>query len=159
PKDQERARVEMRRLNQFQSLLGSGAALSYLAFNTLFMKIWWMHKANPILPAEVSLQIAFALNMAVSACGDFGLQLALRAGAQGLRVIGGMVGITAIINVGLSIVAMKRQWLEGIALATVVAQALLMLGSSHYLCRRMQLKWLPWALRGCIFPLIGVGFA
>ncbi len=48
--DQQRARTEMRRLNQFQTLLGCGAALAYLAGNNLFMRIWWLHKEIPFRP-------------------------------------------------------------------------------------------------------------
>ncbi len=94
PKDQERVRVEMRRLNQFQTLLGCGAALAYLAGNNLFMKIWWLHKADPIAPAAPPLLLAFALNMAVTASGDVGIQLALRSGKRGMRVMGMVIGGT-----------------------------------------------------------------
>ncbi|MDB6022024.1 MAG: hypothetical protein JWQ04_1881 [Pedosphaera sp.] len=159
PKDQQRVRVEMNRLNQFQILLGCGAALSYLAFNDIFMKIWWFHTAHPIPPAALPLQIAFALNLAVTASGDTGLQLALRSGSQGLRMGGMLVATTGLLNVVLSLIAMKMNYLPGIALATVLAQAVAMLGSSFYICRHLKIAWLPWAFKGCILPLIGISFA
>src|SRR5579884_1147192 len=140
--DQQRVRVEMRRLNQFQVLLGCGAALAYLAFNSIFMKIWWMHKANPILPAALPLQLAFALNLAVTSSGDAALQVSTRAGQNGLRVIGALSAITGLVNLGLSIVAMRMGSLTGIAMATVLAQSLGMLASSFYLCRHLKMAWL-----------------
>ena len=159
PKDHERVRVEMRRLNQFQTLLGCGASLAYLAGNDIFMKVWWLHKANPILPAALPLQLAFALNLAVTASGDAGLQLAFRAGSRGLRFVGGTVALTGLLNVALSIVAMKMGSLQGIALATVVAQSLAMLASSYYISRYLKMAWLPWAFKGCFLPLLGISFA
>ncbi|HZV36339.1 MAG TPA: hypothetical protein VFB72_17315, partial [Verrucomicrobiae bacterium] len=157
--DQQRVRVEMRRLNQFQVLLGCGAALAYLAFNSIFMKIWWMHKANPILPAALPLQLAFALNLAVTSSGDAALQVSTRAGQNGLRVIGALSAITGLVNLGLSIVAMRMGSLTGIAMATVLAQSLGMLASSFYLCRHLKMAWLPWAFKGCILPLALIGLA
>jgi hypothetical protein len=159
PKDQERVRVEMRRLNQFQTLLGCGAALAYLAGNSVFMKIWWMHRADPVAPAQPLLLLAFALNMAVTASGDAGIQLALRSGKKGLRVMGGVIGGTGFLNLGLSLVAMKMDWLEGIALATVVAQSVLSLVASSYICRHLRMRWLPWAVKGWLAPLAGICFA
>ena len=158
-KDQERVQVEMRRLNQFQILLGCAAVLSYLAFNDTFIRLWWRHAAKPILPAALPLQIAFALNMAVTACGDTALQLTMRAGKKGLRVVGTLVAIMGLVNIGLSVAAMKMGSLTGIAMATVLAQSGLMLGSSYYLCRYLKIPWSPWAFKGCIMPLAGVSLA
>ena len=159
PQDQARVRVEMQRLNQFQTLLGCGAALAYLGGNSLFMKIWWLHKENPILPAAMPLQLAFALNLAVTTSGDAGIQLAMRSGKRGLRVAGAVIGLTGILNLVLSIVAMKMNSLVGIAMATVVAQSVSSLVASFYICRHLQIKWLPWALKGWFFPLAGISFA
>jgi O-antigen/teichoic acid export membrane protein len=159
PADQDRVRVEMRRLNQFQTLLGCGAALAYLGGNNLFMKLWWLHKANPILPAALPLQLAFALNLAVTASGDTGIQLALRSGSRGLRMAGAAVGLTGLLNLGLSIVAMKMGSLWGIAMATVIAQSVLSLVASFFTCSYLKIAWLPWALRGWLLPLAGISFA
>jgi O-antigen/teichoic acid export membrane protein len=156
PRDQERVRKEMRRLNQFQTLLGCGAALGYLAFNNVFMKIWWLHNANPVPPVELGLQTAFALNMAVTASGDAGIQLSMRSGKNGLRVAGLLIGATGLLNVVLSIVAMKIGSLRGIAMATVLAQSLLSLGASYYTCREMKISWSPWLLKGWLLPFAGV---
>lgn len=159
PEDRERVRVEMRRLNQFQTLLGCGAALAYLGGNNLFMKIWWLHEAKPILPAALPLQLAFALNLAVTASGDAGIQLALRSGTKGMRMAGAAVGLTGLLNLGLSIVAMKMGSLWGIAMATVLAQSVLSLAASFFTCRYLKIAWLPWALRGWLIPLAGISLA
>ena len=149
----------MRRLNQFQTLLGCGAALAYLGGNNLFMKLWWLHKANPILPAPLALQLAFALNLAVTTSGDTGIQLALRSGSRGLRVAGAAIGLTGLLNLGLSLVAMKMGSLWGIAMATVVAQSVLSLVASLFTCSYLKIAWLPWALKGWLFPVAGIACA
>ena len=106
--DQERVRVEMRRLNQFQTLLGCGLGLAYLAGNNLFMKVWWHNSPHPIPPAALGLQTAFALNMAITASGDAGIQLSMRSGKNGMRFAGLLIGLTGLLNVALSVVAMER---------------------------------------------------
>jgi O-antigen/teichoic acid export membrane protein len=156
PADQERVRVEMRKLNQFQTLLGCGAALAYLGGNDLFMRIWWLHKPDPISPAALSVQLAFALNLAVTTSGDAGIQLALRSGQRGLRVSGTVMALTGLLNLGLSLLAMKLHYLWGVAAATVVAQSALSLVSSYYICRHLRLAWLPWVLKSWMFPLVGI---
>lgn len=159
PADRQRLAGETRRLNQFQTLLGFGAALAYLAGNGLFMRLWWWHGRNPVLPAPLPLQIAFALNLAVTAGGDTAIQLALRSGARGLRVAGTTVGLTGLLNLGLSIVAMKMSSLWGIAMATVVAQSILSIVTAFYTCQRMGISWLPWLLRGWFLPVLGISLA
>ena len=154
--DQQRARTEVRRLNLFQTMIGFGAALAYLAGNNLFMRIWWMHKQDKIPAADLALQLAFALNMAITASGDAGVQVVLRSGKRGLRFGGIMIGLTGLLNLGLSLLAMANGSLAGIAMATVAAQSILNLASSFYACRQLQERWLPWAVRGCLLPFAGV---
>jgi O-antigen/teichoic acid export membrane protein len=158
-KDQERVRVEMRRLNQFQTLLGCGLALAYLAGNNLFMKIWWLHNSNPVPPAALGLQTAFALNMAITASGDVGIQMSMRSGKNGLRFAGLLIGVTGLLNVVLSLVAMERGSLPGIAMATVLAQSLLSVGAGFYTCRHLRVGWVPWLLKGWLLPCAGIVFA
>jgi|GEM_PF-649317 len=157
--DQDRVRAEMTRLNQFQTLLGCGAALAYLAGNDLFMKIWWGHASTKVFPAEFMVQLGFALNMAVTASGDTSLQLSLRSGEKGIRLVGIVVAVTGLLNFGLSILAMKYGVLWGIAMATVVAQTVLMTFSSHYICKTMKLNWVHWLMRGCMVPLFAIALA
>jgi O-antigen/teichoic acid export membrane protein len=159
PKDQERVRLEMQRLNQFQTLLGCGAALAYLAGNDWFMKIWWWHKENIVPAAPLLWQVAFALNMTVTICGDAGIQLSLRSGTRGLRAIGSVIGLTALLNLGLSILAMKLGSIAGIAFATVLAQTVLSVSASIYICRQLQLPLRTWIFRSWLLPVAGVGFA
>ena len=124
------------------------------------MKLWWWHDANRILPAALPLQLAFALNLAVNASGDAGIQLAISAGEpRGLRIAGAAVGLTGLLNLALSITAMKMGSLWGIAMATVVAQSILSIVASFYTCRYMKLPWLPWLVKGWLFPLAGISFA
>ena len=155
-RDQARVRTEMQRLNQFQTLLGCGAALAYLAVNDVFMKIWWAHNSVRVQPATLALQTAFALNMAITASGDVGIQMSMRAGKNGLRVAGMMIGLTGLLNVALSIVAMEMGSLLGIAMATVLAQSLLVVGAGCYTCRHLKIPWLPWMLKGWLVPFAGV---
>ena len=157
--DQRRARDEMRRLNRFQTLLGCGAALAYLAGNDLFMRVWWHHRENVVPAAPLALQLAFALNMAITASGDVGIQISQRSGKHGMRVAGTMIALTGLLNLALSVWAMERGSLQGIAMATVAAQSVLSLAAGWYTCRHLKANWLPWALGGWVFPTAGVLFA
>jgi len=159
PHDQERARREMRRLNQFQTLLGCGAALAYLAGNNLFIKIWMWHEKTPVLPMAITLQIAFALNLAISASGDAGIQLAIRSGNRGLRTAGTAVALTGLLNLGLSIVAMRMSSFWGVAMATAVAQSVFSLVANFYTCRHLQVSWVPWVFKGWLIPSLGIYLA
>ena len=158
-KDQERVRLEMQKLNQFQTLLGCGAALAYLAGNDWFMKVWWLHKEHVVPAAPLLWQVAFALNMTVTICGDAGIQLSLRSGSKGLRTIGSVIGLTALLNLGLSILAMRMGWIAGVAFATVLAQSVLSVAAGVYVCRQLQLPTLKWLFRSWVLPLAGVGAA
>ena len=154
--EQRRARDEMRRLNRFQTLLGCGAALAYLAANDVFMRVWWHHKENVVPAAPLALQLAFALNMAVTASGDVGIQISMRSGKHGMRVAGSLIALTGLLNLGLSIWGMKRGSLQGIAMATVAAQSVLSLAAGWYTCRHLRTSWLPWALGGWLVPVAGI---
>jgi len=159
PEERKRVKLEMRRLNQFQTLLGCGAALAYLGGNNLFMKLWFLHAAHPILPAPTALQIAFALNLAITTSGDAGIQLALRSGHAGLRSAGLAIGLTGLLNLGLSLVAMQRGSLWGIAMATVVAQSILSVVAGYLTCRHQGIPWLGWTFRSWVFPTAAIAGA
>ena len=133
PRDQERVRFEMRRLNQFQTLLGCGAALAYLAVNNAFMKLWFLHSAHAVPSVALDLQTAFALNMAITASGDTGIQLSMRSGKnRSARGRNPYRRHRFGKRRALSIVAMVNSSLWGVAMATVLAQSLLSLGASFY---------------------------
>jgi hypothetical protein len=156
PQDQERAKSEGRRLNQFQTLLGFSAALAYLAGNNLLMKLWWLHKESDVPVAPLSLQLAFALNMVVTSGGSAGLEIAGRSGRHGFRAMGLVIVAMALLNVGLAITAIHAGWLVGVALATVVAQSCQNMCSSFYTCRHLRLSWPSWLFRGWLLPVLGV---
>jgi O-antigen/teichoic acid export membrane protein len=157
--EQDRVRKEMRRLNQFQAVLGCGAALTYIAGNNLLMKIWWLGSPNPVLPVPFLLQAAFALNVAITTSGDAGIQLSLRSGDKGLRTVGTVVGLTGLLKLGASLVAMKYASLAGIAFATVVSQSVLSLFAGAYICRHVKVNWVPWVLRSWLLPLVCISLA
>jgi hypothetical protein len=163
PEDREKVRKEMRRLNQFQTLLGCGAALAYLGGNDIFMKLWWGFRGTSdsvhVEPAALILQVAFALNVAVTTSGDTAIQMCTRTGVKGLKAVGIAIALTGLLNLGLSIYAMETGRLWGIAMATVSAQAILSMFASSYICREMKLAWLPWLLRGCIVPIAAISLA
>jgi hypothetical protein len=60
------------------------------------------------------------------------------------------------LNVVLSIVAMEKGSLWGIAMATVLAQSLLSVGAGFYTCRHLQIGWAPWLLKGWLLPCAGI---
>lgn len=156
PQDQERASIEGRRLNQFQTLLGFCAALAYLAGNNLLMKIWWLHREHDVPAAPLSVQLAFALNMIVTSGGSAGLEIAGRSGRHGLRTMGLVILAMALLNMGLSLAAIHIGWLAGVALATVTAQSIQNLCSSFYACRHLRISWVSWMFRGWLLPVMGV---
>jgi hypothetical protein len=151
--DQDRVRFEMRRINQFQSLMGCGAALAYLAGNSLFLKIWWYHSAHPILPVALTLQTVFALNLAVTTSADAGIQLGLRAGSKGLRTVGLAIGLSGLLNLGLALFAKGQGSLVWIAMATVMSQSALSLVASGFTCRHLGVNWPSWAAKSWLAPL------
>ncbi|MBI3882127.1 MAG: hypothetical protein HY301_18965 [Verrucomicrobia bacterium] len=155
PADRARVVRETHRLNLFQTVLGCGAALGYLAVNDVFMRLWLGEKM--LVPA--AWQIAFAANLAVTTCGDAGIQLSLRFGDRGLRVGGGVIGLTGLLNLALSFIAMKSGTVGGIAFATVVAQTVLSLVLGWFVCARLELNWPKWAFKTCVLPLAAVALA
>ncbi len=156
PEARERVTTSFRRLNQFQTLLGCGAALGYLAVNDFFMT-QWLGRAD--MRAPLLWQAAFALNLAVTTGGDAGIQLAFRCGDRGIRLAGAMVGLTGLLNLGLSILSAKLGYIPGIALATVLAQSILSIASGWYVCRYLGVAWVPWLLRSWLLPLAAVSLA
>lgn len=153
--DRTRVVQETHRLNRFQTLLGCAAALVYLAVNDLFMQLW----LGEAMRAPALLQLAFAANLAVTTCGDSGVQLCMRCGDQGLRRGGLAIGLTGLLNLGLSWLAMSNGWMAGIALATVVAQSVLSLVAGRFTCRHLGIPWGRWVWNGWMLPVLAVGAA
>jgi O-antigen/teichoic acid export membrane protein len=153
--ERERALREIRRLNQFQVVLGSATALVYLAINDIFVRIWLGGRYQ----APVAWEIAFALNLAITAGGDSGIQVVTRCGVNGIRIAGIAIGITGLINLCLSIISMKLGSITGIAVATVIAQSILSLALGSYACSQLGMARLQWFLRSWGIPMIIIGIA
>jgi O-antigen/teichoic acid export membrane protein len=147
--DRQRALTETKRLNVFQIVAGCGAALGYLALNDLFVKLWLGEKYQGPLP----WQVAFACNLAVTTGGDAGIQIAGRCGEGGLKKIGVVTGIAGLLNLALSLVAMKLGSITGIAVATVIAQSLLSITLGYVTCRYVGFSVIRWTLKSWLLPL------
>jgi O-antigen/teichoic acid export membrane protein len=157
PEARARAISGLERLNQFQTMLGCAAALAYLLADDFFITVWLgkdMHMQAPLL-----LQAAFALNLAINTGRDAGLQAAMRCGDNGVRVVGTLVASGAAINLGLALLAGKMGSIPGIAMAAGIGQSFLGLGTGLYYCRRLELAWLPWAIKSWFVPVAAVGLA
>ena len=149
PATRQRALREAERLNQFQTLLGCAGAMVYLAINDWFITFWLGKSWH----APLSLQAAFAAYLAVTGAGQLGFDLAARCCDQGMQVGGITVTVTTLLNLGLSIAAMKLGSLFGIALASVISQSVLMLGLGWYSCRHTTLSWWRLSLRNWLLAL------
>ena len=149
----ERARgvEEVLRLNRVQILLSCTAALVYLAVNDKFIRIWFAGVGDFRVP--LSWQYAFALSLAITGASDAAVQVSPRCCDRGLRVSGLAVGVTALLKVALTYLAMKAGSILGIALATVAAQSFLLLSMSRFVCRELNLPWGPWFLRTWLLPV------
>ncbi|EEF59533.1 hypothetical protein [Pedosphaera parvula] len=151
--EKTRALKEVNFLNTAQILMGCTAALGYLAFNDLFIALW--QGAEYQMP--LSLQIAFACNLAATTGGDAGIQVAGRCGNNGIKQTGIAVGGTGLLNLGLSYLSMRLGFLTGIAIATAIAQIVLSLSLGWITCRYLKLSPLSWSAKSCLLPLAVVG--
>ncbi|MEW6306493.1 MAG: hypothetical protein AB1705_23760 [Verrucomicrobiota bacterium] len=149
PADRVRAIEEAERLNQFQAFTGCVAALVYLAGNDWFMR-WWLGES---MQAPVEWQIAFALNLAITTGTQTALDLTARVSDRGLRAGGIAIASTALLNLGLSLAAMKAGSILGIAAATVVAQLLRGWLVTRYTTQKLNLRPGVWLVRGALMPL------
>ena len=150
PAARERAASEIQRLNTFQTLLACMAAMAYLAVNELFVSRWL--GAGYVAP--YLWQVAFALNLAISAAGNAGVQIAGVCGKSGLRYAGLSIGFTALINLGLSFTSMKLGSIAGMSFATVLAQCILTLVLSWRVCQYTKIPFRGWILRSWCYPLL-----
>jgi O-antigen/teichoic acid export membrane protein len=149
----ERALRETERLNKFQSFLACAAALIYLAINDLFIRYW----LGPDMRAPLWWQAAFASTMAVTAAGLVGYDLSLRCCEEGIRVGGITVGLTAVLNLGLALFALRLGSVLGIALATLASQSVAVLALGWYSCRHLKISWWRISLRNWLLALASAG--
>jgi hypothetical protein len=145
----QRALREIERLNQFQTVLGCAGALIYLACNDWFIQFW----LGKSLHAPLSWQAAFAANLAITCAGQLGFDLAPRCCDQGIRVGGITAALMALLNLGVSLIAMKLGSLFGIALAGVISQSAALLGLGWYSCRQINMSWWRLSLRNWLLAL------
>jgi len=151
---QARAREVLQQLMIFETFVGTLCALGYLAFNNLFISHWIGARYH----VSSALQWAFAINLAVTTAGDAGIQVAGLCGRNGLRTAGLAIGLSGLLNLGLSFISMKLGSITGIAYATVVAQILLSGFLGWHTCRYVGLAPGRWILRACVLPFGVVAF-
>jgi O-antigen/teichoic acid export membrane protein len=151
-----RARTEVTKLARFQALLGAAAALAYLFLNDWFITLW----LGAAYRMPLGLQAAFAASLAVSAAGHASLDLTARSGPRGLHYGAIVVVIAAVLNLGLSLVAVRLDRIAGIAWATVVAQSVLTLVCGWYSSGFLGLSWKSSVLKnwGCCLLLVGLAW-
>jgi O-antigen/teichoic acid export membrane protein len=149
----QRAVHEAGRLNQFQTLLGCAGALGYLAVNEWFIHLWLGKNFH----APLSWQAAFAANLAISCAGQLGFDLAPRCCEGGIRVGGIVTALMALLNLGLSVIAMKMGSLFGIALAGVISQSIGLIGIGWYTCRQMEISWWRLSVRNWLLAIAVTG--
>jgi O-antigen/teichoic acid export membrane protein len=162
PSDQSRARTEINRLSAFQTMLACGIALGYLAFNDIFIRLWLGAPYN----GPLIWQAAFAATLVVIACGDVGIQITTRCTKNGIRSGGLGWGISGLVNLGLSIVAVRQGPVSGVvfatagvAIATVIAQSLLSISLNLRAARFLEVRAGPWLLKVWVLPLGAVAIA
>jgi O-antigen/teichoic acid export membrane protein len=149
--DRDRLLVELNRLSIFEIVLACGAVLGYLAFNNLFVRLWLGDNDHQ---APLAWQVAFACNLAVTVSGNAGIQLSSRTGSHGLKLAGLVVGGTGLLNLALSILAVKLGSIAGVAAATVVAQSISSVCLGTVSCRYLGLSATRWAVRCCLLPIL-----
>jgi O-antigen/teichoic acid export membrane protein len=149
--ESDRAKVvsHFLKLNQIQTFLGCASAMGYLLINDLFIRLWIGSEQQ----APLLWQFAFACNLAVTVSGDAVIQVAGRCGSQGIRVAGLAIGSTALLNLVLSFVFMTRGSIAGIALATVLAQMILIYILGKFTLGYLSIPRRPFFIKSLAFPL------
>ena len=140
-------------MSVFEIVLACGAVLGYLAFNNLFVRLWLGDNNHH---APLSWQVAFACNLAVSVGGNAGIQLSTRSGPRGLKIAGLVIAGTGLLNLGLSISLDKIgvPLLNGVAVATVIAQSISSICLGTVTCRCLGMSPVRWAVRCCLLPIL-----
>lgn len=135
---------EILRLNKFQAFLGCSAAMVYLMINNGFMSLWMKGQG---LEVPLLWQVPFAGVLAITGAGLLPNYVALRCGDHGIRVTGVVALLSALINFGLSFLAMAlspvigmKFSIFGIALATVIAASFKFLYLGHFCARELGLS-------------------
>lgn len=140
------------RLQRFQVVAATAAGLGYLCVNDWFIRLW----VGPAFQVPLALQVAFALNLAITISGDIGIQLIGRLHQRGLRLAALTIAGTGLLNLALSLVAVRLGSILGIAVATVIAQSVSSLILSRATSRAIGLDSRRWAARAWLFPFVVV---
>jgi O-antigen/teichoic acid export membrane protein len=147
--DRRRLLTEMDRLSKFEIVLTCFATLGYLALNNLFIYVW----VGGHYQVPLAWQFAFACNLAVTCCGNTGIQMSMRAGNKGLKWAGIVVALTGLVNLALSILSVKLGSIGGVAVATVVAQSISSITLGAITCRYLGLPVGRWTARCWVLPI------
>ncbi len=157
PAKREHGIAEILRLNKFQTFLGCSAALAYLIINDGFMHLWMrgQHLQVPLL-----WQTAFAGVLAITGAGLMPNYVALRCGDRGIRVTGIVALFCALLNFGLSFLAMElspvlgmKFSIFGIALATVIAASVKFLYLGRFCARELEISWWKLIMKNWLLAL------
>src|ERR1043166_192360 len=154
---------EILRLNKFQTFLGCSAALVYLIINDSFMRLW-MRGQN--LQVPLLWQAAFAGVLAITGAGLTPNYVALRCGDRGIRVTGFVALLAALLNFGLSFIAMElspvlgmKFSIFGIAFATVIAASVKFLYLGRFCAREFEISSWTLIINNWLLALGAVSFA
>jgi O-antigen/teichoic acid export membrane protein len=148
PQQRDLGLSSLDRLQRIQCFAAVAAALMYLGVNDAFLAVWLGSGFNQSL----TIQTAFALNLAITVSGDAIIQSRVRADSRGLRIVGQTVGTCGVLNLVLSLIAMKFSSLAGIAFATVFAQLVQMTVLTRSISAALRLPFPRWLLRVIFVP-------
>ncbi|HEU6449049.1 MAG TPA: hypothetical protein VFV23_11485 [Verrucomicrobiae bacterium] len=147
--NRDRGMEELLRLSKFQTFICCCAALVYLAVNDWFMRFW----LGADFQAPLLWQAAFAAYLAVLGTGYGAGDMAMRCCDGGIRITGIASLLSALLNLGLSVLAVllspkigMTNSIFGIAFATVIAQSAQLVFLAGFTSRQLQIPW--WKLFG-----------
>lgn len=142
------------KLGRLQGLLGIAAALGYLWVNDWF--VFHMYGRSILAPGQ--LEEALATSLLVGTNLDVYVQVSGRMDQGGLRFTALMVAGSALLNFGFSILAAAwLHWLPGVAWATCLAQASLLVVLGRYLQRHSLFQGRRAFLASFVWPLLFLG--
>jgi len=103
------------------------------------------------------LQTMFALNLAHYQFRGGGAASAGSLSMAGLRLFGLTAAGAGLLNLALSLIAVKAGYFGRNRRRTVVAQSVFNFIMSRYTCRLLNLSWRVWIFRSWVLPVVAVG--
>jgi len=140
------------KLRKIQIFLGCAAGIFYLTVNDAFIR-WWFGTDTAV---SLNLQMAFAFTLVVIVSTDVTIQLWIRLSEASLQKAAIAAIVCALINLGLSYVAMSVGWIAGVAWATWVARAIFGLLAMRVVCPAFQLSSGNWLKDVFLIPMSGL---